>query len=536
MYARILSLIVFRLILVCLVLFYQLLGLLANYDPLPFNPILFTVVTLSALSGLYVLYLKHRWTPDTTSNFVFIQFIIDILAISFLVTVSGGVDSQFRFAYLISIVLSALFMEKLTIYVVTTLSLAVYFLSLNLVHYPLFNEGGLGELWAISEQINRATLAQFVVCFLTALISGFMQGTYRSGRKTLLEQDMRIRTLRRMHQMMIETLPSGLITCIKDGQIIFINAMGRKLLQLQDKDHTGLCAWSLLDFQPGPLIEKPSTSYLARLEQKVSVEGVRKIMGISYSPMVLESGQEAYLIIFQDLTKVKILEARKLMDDRMAAIGKMAAGVAHEIRNPLAAISGSVQVLRELVPPDDADAEELAQIVSRESNRLNNIISEFLAYARPSPPTDLKPIILEECVTHFIRLTQNDAELKTLPIIAEVDTTPAIILGDEAQLMQVFWNLFRNSFHACSEKGEVKVSVFFRDEDIVLRFVDNGIGMSEAQLKDLFTPFQSFSRSGTGLGMNIVYDIIQIHHGRISVRSKPGQGTTVEMVFANYKE
>ncbi|MDJ0834897.1 MAG: ATP-binding protein [Acidobacteriota bacterium] len=536
MYGRLLSLIVFRLILLCLVMVYQLLALAVRYPPLAFDAVLYTMVALSILSGLYSVYLKYRWTPARTANFVFVQFIVDILAISVLVAVTGGVDSQLKFAYLIIILLSALFLERSTIYVLTILSLALYFLTLNLVQFILLGVNPFENVWVLSNRISQTTISQFVICFLTALLSGFMQVTYRSGRQTMLTQEARIRSLRIMHRKIIETLPSGLVTCERGGQIIFINAMGCRLLQLDVNKAMDANAWQLFAFQPDSITEIRRTGKRSRLETRVSVGHSRRIMGISYSPMELESGGSGYLIIFQDLTEIKMLEARKLMDDRMAAIGKMAAGVAHEIRNPLASISGSVQVLKELMPEGDEAADDLADIVTRETNRLNRIISEFLAYTRPAPPPDLKPIDLKTCVYDFVRLTRNDKRMEDLSIETEFTDQPAVILGDESQLNQVFWNLVRNSFHACRENGQVKVSVLHRDEDIILSFIDNGIGMTESQLKDLFTPFQSFSQTGTGLGMNIVYDIIQIHHGNIKVYSKPGKGTKVEMTFSSYEE
>jgi len=532
MYNRLLSLIVFRWILLSLVIVFQLLSLALDFPRMPFTVLLYTVFALSIASACYVFYLKTRWEPENAANFVFVQFFVDIVAISVLVAFSGGVDSQLEFAYLIIILLSALFLERVTIYVLTVLSLAFYFLTLNFVQYAVVGVDSFGNVWAMSERISRATTSQFVICFLTALLSAFMQGTYRSGRRLMQKQEARLRSLRLMHKKIIETLPSGLITCDHRGVIQFINDTGRALLDLREDVALGANAWELFSLSDEALPCIGTETERARREVRVSIGTVSKIIGVSYSPMALEDGGTGFLIIFRDLTEIKIFEEQKSMQERMAAIGKMAAGVAHEIRNPLASISGSVQVLSELMPDQgDKTAEELAQIVAKETRRLDHIISEFLAYARPAPPPSLEPIDLGRCLDNFVTLAKNDV-VSNLALSVRVLGSHNIILGDEPQLMQVFWNLVRNSYNACGDDGRVDITCRQLGGDIEVELADNGVGMTEEQLEDLFTPFQSFNQTGTGLGMSIVYDIVKIHRGDIRVTSKPGVGTRVFLTFS----
>jgi len=540
---RILSLIVFRMVLLALVLLYLLLTLLPlpALNQLPLGDFLIIIGGYSLVNFLYYLYLRFQVEVlKTGRNFIFLQFCIDILLISILVIRTGGIDSQVNLAYLIVIMLSALFLEQGTIYAVTIISLAFYFLSLSAFQFLflpdfLFKTDNLFDSpeW---HRITIATSVQFVFCFFTALLSVFMQAAYRTSRQALHEKERHIRELRLMRQRIVDTLPSGLATCSNSGKLNFINQMGRKLLRLKEKDQEDFNIWQCFEIEPSPTPDAAITGYRARVERRVTLGGTKRTMGISYSPLAAEAGGPGYIVVFQDLTKVKLLEQQKRLAERMSAIGKVAAGVAHEIRNPLAAMSGSIQVLREMVPPDDQAAQDLAEIVTRESNRLNEIISQLLAYARPGPPADFTPINFAELIPRFVVLARVDTEPKALTLTYECRDRDALILGDEGKLTQVFWNLAKNSFNACEHGGTVKIASFTWGQDVVCSIEDDGIGMSDEQLNDLFTPFRSFSKGGTGLGMSIVYDIIHMHHGEINVDSSPGNGTRINITFPRYQE
>lgn len=529
---RIFSLLIFRGILLSLTLGYQILSLVFPFPSMPFTDMLWVVGFLMLLNLSYTWYLLSRTSGQLqASNFIFFQLTTDILAVSLLVMLTGGVHSNFKFAYLIFILLSALFLEKIAIYALTIISLALYFFSLRLSQFLLDD---IYSLWYWSDVIEKATVAQFVLCFLTALLSGFMQTTYRNSRQVLAKKDLHIHKLREIRRKIVETLPSGLMICEDDGAVTFINQVGRRLLNIAQDRIVAINAWTILGIESRPetIQHKPTL----RIERQLTISGTRKIIGISYTPMEQESGGQGYMLVFQDLTKFKMLEEHRSLNDRMTAIGQVAAGVAHEIRNPLAAISGSVQVLKELVPEGEA-AQELAGIVDKETKRLDNIISQFLAYAKPGIPAAFNPVRLDHCILDFHRLSQNDVRLKTLILELELsEGEQSLILADEGKLNQVFWNLASNSYYASEQGGIVIIGSFIRAESVVFFIEDFGKGMSEKQVKNLFTPFQSYSKSGTGLGMSVVYDIIKMHHGEISVKSRLQEGTRVEIIFSKYKE
>jgi len=528
---RILSLTVYRVVLVSLLLVYQLLALLADFPAMPFQSVVLVVLVVSLLSCFYLWFLRnYDRRREQLIGFIFIQFFFDTLLVSILVLFTGGESSHLRIAYLMIIVLSALFLDKISIYVMMVLSLGFYFLAVNL-HTLLFVERfPYGSDFLLSGY--PIIMGQTLLCLVTALLSGFMQSAYRASRRTVQDQEARIRSLREIRDKIVESLPSGLMTCEDDGRISFINKMGVKILQRSLDSLKGTSVWALFDLDP-PLADDPQ--HLSRVERRISVAGTKRSFGISFRPLEMESGRHGIMVVFQDLTKIRLLEAHKLLADKMAAIGKMAAGVAHEIRNPLAAISGSIQVLKEVLP-EDPTALELADIVHTETRRLDDIISQFLAYARPGSPPFFETLDLVSCVTAFLQLVEHDAQMKDLVVDLDFPNEKCMIMGDQGRLQQVFWNLLRNSYQACKTAPRVEMGCQLQEEEVIFRITDNGIGMTEEQLKDLFTPFQSFSNTGTGLGMSIVYDIIEMHHGKIDVRSKPGVGTTVYLTFPKIEE
>jgi len=534
---RVLSLTVYRLVLICLALGYQLAGTALEWPLMPFRWALAIGAGVGLLSLGYLIYWNRaKDRLQSLQNLVFVQFFFDVIAISVLVVLTGGIQSSVSAAYLAVIVLAAIFLEKFGIYVIAILSLSFYYFSINLTVLLMPRNDPASFFFSLEPQIARAMSIQFALSLATALISGFMQAAYRSSRKALDERERRIESLRVIRKKIVESLPSGLIICDLDGGVDFVNHMGQKLLQQEEAELTGRNVFEIFKLNPAKEEGKIEGRFVSRAERAITVGGVRKTFGVSFSSVDMESGKDGYMVVFQDLTEIKMLERHKALEDRMSAVGKVAAGVAHEIRNPLAAISGSVQVLKEIMAEDET-AQELARIVEAETRRLNDFISQFLAYAKPGSPPLFRPIDLRERLNEFGQLAANDPRMKGLRLEFEFEGEAPVILGDRAKLNQVFWNLVRNAWQACSERGSdgrVKVSCRTENEDVVVCIADNGVGMTEEEVKDLFTPFQSYSKSGVGLGMTIVYDMIQMHRGKIDVKSVVGEGTCVELRFHRY--
>jgi two-component system sensor histidine kinase PilS (NtrC family) len=254
---------------------------------------------------------------------------------------------------------------------------------------------------------------------------------------------------------------------------------------------------------------------------------MRARLGFSISPLSTEAGETTGMVItFQDLTQVRTLEETSRRQDRLAAIGRMAASIAHEIRNPLAAMRGSIQMLRSEVDSDSSQA-ELMEIILRESDRLNRIITDFLSYARPRSLIQARVDVGDLLHQTFALLRHSPEIGPNQTVTEELPAAPIFAEADEGQLKQVFWNLARNALQAMPQGGTLRATLANNsDNRLRIEFSDTGRGMSPDQVEHLFEPFSS-TTGGTGLGLSIVYQIIRDHGGTINVRSREGQGTTI---------
>jgi two-component system sensor histidine kinase PilS (NtrC family) len=260
---------------------------------------------------------------------------------------------------------------------------------------------------------------------------------------------------------------------------------------------------------------------------KFAKNGYRKTFRVIVSGLTVPGrGMMGYVYSFDDLTAIRRLEREVRMQDRLAAVGRLAAGIAHEIRNPLTSIAGSVQMLEEIASLTE-EQRMLVQIVTRESERLNNIITDFLAYSRGKQykfeKTDLLPLLDDTLTLLTNRLL---AEEKHIRVVRQVAVDTAFVIADGDRMKQVFWNFCENAVRAMKTAGTLTISVEAEGEDWQVSVADTGPGMSPQQTEKIFEPFQSQFEGGTGLGLAIVYQIVQAHEGKVWARSKQGQGTT----------
>jgi two-component system sensor histidine kinase PilS (NtrC family) len=236
------------------------------------------------------------------------------------------------------------------------------------------------------------------------------------------------------------------------------------------------------------------------------------------------------LFTFQDVTAIKKLERDAAIQQRLAAVGEMAAGIAHEIRNPLASMSGSIQILRQDLPLS-SEQEQLMDIVLRESERLNTTIRSFLAYARPQR-FQIARFDVRRALNDTALLLRNSAEVHDGHDVL-VDTPPAELWyeADEGQIKQIVWNLATNGLRAMADGGRLHLIAAFEpsSDGIVLTVRDEGIGIAAEELDSLFQPFHGTFAKGTGLGLAIVHRIVADYNGEIQVSSQPGVGTTVSV-------
>jgi two-component system sensor histidine kinase PilS (NtrC family) len=244
---------------------------------------------------------------------------------------------------------------------------------------------------------------------------------------------------------------------------------------------------------------------------------------------VPERGTLGYVYALDDLTEIRRLEREVRMQDRLAAVGRLAAAIAHEIRNPLTSIAGSVSMLSG-IPQMNEEHRQLLDIVTRESQRLNGIITDFLAYSRGKQyrfvRTDLVSLLEDTLTLMRHRMT---AENTGITIESRFSIREAWALADGDKIKQVFWNFGENAVRAMQQGGTLRVGIEALADDWQISFADTGKGMTPQQTEKIFEPFQSNFEGGTGLGLAVVYQIVQAHEGKVWARSKPGQGTTFVM-------
>jgi two-component system sensor histidine kinase PilS (NtrC family) len=315
----------------------------------------------------------------------------------------------------------------------------------------------------------------------------------------------------------VDSMGSSLVTTDVDGKIFLFNRAAGKLTLRNPKDALSKSIW---DIFPGLRFDGQTTKSDVWTKRR---DGRDIYVRYSVSPIMLDDKNTAgYVWSFEDLTEIRLLERQVRQKEQMATIGALSAAIAHEIRNPLASITGSFKLLQSDLQLTE-DQNQLAGIISRETERLNRTIAEFLSYARPPAP-QLRRTDLSVLITEMVSLMRNSSELNGRHSI-EMRLQAVYAMVDESMMRQVFYNLATNAIKAMPDGGTLTISVEPRNGAQV-RFEDTGIGMDDSEMKNLFVPFHSSFKNGTGLGLPIVYKIITAHNGVIGVKSRKGEGST----------
>jgi two-component system sensor histidine kinase PilS (NtrC family) len=363
----------------------------------------------------------------------------------------------------------------------------------------------------------------------------------RSSGEELEAAAKSLASLRALHERIIESIRSGLITTDLDGTIYTFNAAAAEITGRTPAQLTGRPIFELFgDIHEQIALAVDNSFDLTqqpRFETDVTTpDGFAVRIGYSVSQLFSEENEPSGLIItFQDLTQIRSMEESIRRKDRLAAVGRVGAGLAHEIRNPLGAMRGAIQVLESNMPPDSIQS-DLMSIILRESDRLNSIITNFLSYARPKAG-NFTDVDVCEAIRDTATLLKHGPDVSELhQLTFNIPDKPVFVNADLTQLKQIFWNLARNSFQAMEDGGELKISLEnVANSRVRITVEDNGKGMSPERVEQLFEPFSNSSSGGTGLGLSIVYQIIRDHNGTINVRSAEGEGTTITIELPREK-
>jgi two-component system, NtrC family, sensor histidine kinase PilS len=489
-----------------------------------------TPMVLTA-AGLTLVYCAARLLWKNYLAQARVQFLADVLLVTWLVWTTGNVSSPYAALYVVIIAIASLFVGPRGAMVTSIGSAAAFNACVLVALYGLgpFAARVTGESLANAIQAVGLSDVSFLV---VGLLAAKLADRQTRSDVQLAAATRSLADLRALHERIVESIRSGVITTDLQGRIYTFNAAAEEITGYKVSDVRGQDASIFFGDMTRQIPDSMNAAATGKVSPRFQADcltpnGLALRLGFSIAPLSGESGDISGMVItFQDLTDIRALEETSRRQDRMAAVGRLAASIAHEIRNPLAAMRGSIQMLRSEMEGDTEQA-QLMEIIMRESDRLNKIVADYLNYARPRP-AELKNVDISALVADTFKLLRNSAELSSSHLLKEdLPNRPAIVSGDPEQLKQVCWNIARNALKSMPNGGTFGVSLNDVDGNrLRLSFSDTGCGMSPEQVERLFEPFTS-TTGGTGLGLSIVYQIIRDHSGTINVRSLLGEGTTI---------
>ncbi|MBF0567186.1 MAG: PAS domain S-box protein [Nitrospirae bacterium] len=456
--------------------------------------------------------------------FAYVQVMLDIYLIIFFILATGGIESWFSFLLLVHVIGSGITLGRKPMMTIAVLSSISYGIVIVLQFYaiiPVYYSIGLTSEHFFFNIFTNMT-AMFLVAYLGRHLLLSLERTSITLRKT--ESDFR--DLYAFHRDVIENIPVGLLYTDTKGGIVLFNRSAEIITGIAQEAAKEKKLPDLFDFIPLP-IEKGSF-------KGTILDGCNeKIVEASISEHRNEFDVvRGFVIIFEDLTRITEMEVEMKEKEKMAAIGELSANIAHEIRNPLAALRSSVEMLKEATLPQEQRG-RIMEIAIVEMDRLNKIITDFLIYSNPRLP-DIKRISATRVLKDTLYMLRNIVSNNNGDVnIVEDFEGDIYVKADENQVKQVFWNLGLNALQSLSGTGQISVSVKQTREFVKIYVKDSGRGIEPENMEKIFYPFFSTKKGGAGLGLAMVYRIIHEHSGKISVSSTVGKGTTFEISLLN---
>jgi len=521
------------------------------------------------IGGLYGVGLLHvlvqerlpRWGGQVT-----FQITIDTVLATALVYVIGGVRSPVVLLYLLIAFAAGVMTGRQTALAIACLCGVMFGLAAHLEVAgwlpPLGNPfRPVADPVSPPEMYLRIFMVLLSSCLVAAITQNYIE-RLRTTRAALAHERGALVAMERLNQQLLAGMSSGLIAVDAKGHVIASNRAAQRITSRTELELLGASVCEVLALDEDSfsgLDVRLRDRQIYRTERRVTLpDGALRSVGMSITrvddaaaaPLTEPGdGRDAsdppggpwtvrgegpmaggYIFVFQDLTDIKRLERVFWMRERMALLGEMASSLAHEIRNPLASISGSLQMLRrDGVAANRDRGDRLMDIVTKESDRLSRIIEDFLDYARPEK-VDAAETDLVALARETTELLENSPELgEGHGLVVAADAELVLALVDGARIKQVFWNLARNAVAAMPDGGDLTIRLARTGNGAEVVFEDEGVGMSAEQTDKIFRPF--VSAKGTGLGLAVAYRIMELHGARVEVESEPGKGTRFRLLF-----
>ena len=481
------------------------------------------------ISLIYLFSFACLFIPKIIKNIrlnIYIQSLSDVSLITGLVYATGGIESIYSVLYPLVIIYSTLFLAGRGGLILASAGSIFYGLLLNLEYYGLIQPIYIWDYDYNYEAgyIFSRIFIHIISFYIVALLTSFAAKQEKMARDLLEKKESAFDQLDLLHKSIIESVDSGILTIDLNGNIKSFNKGAEKI--------TGFLRFEIINKKLDDVF--PVLSSILNKENqwkqggRFEVVGSGKILGCSVTPLVDSNRKKVgNTLIFQNLTVIKEMERKIERNKRLAFVGEMAAGLAHEIRNPLASISGPIQMLSKNLRLDETD-KKLMQIILRGKDRLDGFVKDFLLLAR-SKPSERRDINVEVIIDDLLESLRFSPEWREDIEVIKNLCNQTSIYGNKAEIRQVIWNMISNAVQAMPEGGKLKIATreVFNDtkEYLEIRISDNGCGIEEKNQDKVFEPFYTTKKNGTGLGLAIVNRIVENHMGKIKIKSKPGKGT-----------
>jgi two-component system sensor histidine kinase PilS (NtrC family) len=518
LFKRLKALIIFRAFFITLLLGTSIVFEIGYYKfPFP-HAISYVVIPLYVLTIIYTVLLNR---VRNLTSFAYVQLCLDALSAIALIYLTGGIESWFSSIMILIVIASVIVLGKRAGFIIATICSILYGLIIDLQFYQVIPMSY--DFQAREKDFLYNVFSHIAGLYLTAYLIGYMSARLEKTSRRLEERDSDLKDLAFFNRELMESLPSGLLTTDLSGSILIFNRAAEGITGIPRTSAIGNTIGEIFPFIKFPLETQ-------RTEGRVDHNGHSRTIGLTISGSMDSNGNKiGYICIFQDITELKNLEAELKHKETLAAIGELSANMAHEIRNPLASLKGSIEMLKEGTLTKD-HGEKLMDIAISEMDRLNKIITDFLTYSRPKSPEFFR-FDLHTMLDETMELIKSAIVNTDTLVIRKTFTGRNEIVGDPQKLRQVFLNLGMNAIESMPQGGELTVGTRNLKNVVVISLKDTGIGIPHENLKEIFYPFFTTKDKGTGLGLSIAYRIIEEHNGKISVASSPGKGTTFEVLI-----
>jgi two-component system sensor histidine kinase PilS (NtrC family) len=483
-----------------------------------------TNVLVTLLSAFFI----ARWHDNR--YFIWFQVLWDVLFVTSLVYASGGTQSLFTFMYILSVINSSILLSRAGTLICASLYYSGFLIieigeRLNLWDPADLNGIAVAEVLPLPELVNKILLNGAAI-MVAAWLSSKVTDQAKSINSKLRQKQKDLEEVKALNEHMVQSIQIGLLSLSPNETIIFSNQSAGKILNQSPKSYIGKNIHTL--FSQIDLKQEQS-----RFPSDVSYGTGETARHLSLAQSVLTNERDqniGWIVSFQDVTDIRRMEEDVKRGEKFAAVGKLAAGIAHEIRNPLASMSGSIQLLKTELDLEPVN-QHLMNIVIRETDRLNTLITDFLIFARPGK-MEIELVDVTALLNETLGILENDPQSRKTVKIERNLHESLFVNADSDQLRQLFWNLFKNAIQAMPNGGSLVVSAMpnisfrFNGKGALVKVSDTGEGMDEETANNIFDPFYTTKEMGTGLGLTTAYRIVENHQGRIWCESRQGEGTS----------